>query len=119
LNYFARVGRLLENRGIKVDTHVHVIDFGYLALLLAPLQPYVAWTEQRKKQLAVLFMVGAVLLPVSVFLIHYVGLAYSPLAAIGWASIFADLGGLLVIVALTGMLVGVLRYTGRLDAQKG
>jgi hypothetical protein len=28
----------------------------------------------------------------------------------------ADLGGLLVIVALVGMLVGVVRYTGSLDA---
>jgi hypothetical protein len=29
----------------------------------------------------------------------------------------ADAGGLMVIVALTGMLVGVLRYSGRADAQ--
>ncbi len=119
MNYFATVGRLLENRGTKVDTHVHIINVGYLALLIALLQPYIALGERRKKRLAVLFMAGAVLLPVSVFLIYYVSLAYSPLAAIGWASIFADLGGLLVIVALTGMLVGVLRHTGKLDAQKG
>jgi hypothetical protein len=31
----------------------------------------------------------------------------------------ADLGGLLVIVALIGMLVGVLRYSGSLDAASG
>jgi hypothetical protein len=29
----------------------------------------------------------------------------------------ADLGGLLVIIALVGMLVGVVRYTGRLDGE--
>jgi hypothetical protein len=29
----------------------------------------------------------------------------------------ADVGGLMVIVSLTGMLVGVLRYTGRLDSE--
>jgi len=29
----------------------------------------------------------------------------------------ADLGGLLVIIGLLGMLVGVLRYTGKLDAE--
>jgi hypothetical protein len=28
----------------------------------------------------------------------------------------ADIGGLLVIVALVGMLVGILRYSGHLDA---
>jgi hypothetical protein len=31
----------------------------------------------------------------------------------------ADFGGLMVIIALIGMLVGVLRYTGQLDAQEG
>jgi len=38
-----------------------------------------------------------------VFLIHYVGLAHSPLKAIGWASIFADLGGLLVMLRCSGI----------------
>jgi hypothetical protein len=28
----------------------------------------------------------------------------------------ADIGGLLVIIALLGMLTGILRYTGRADA---
>ncbi len=109
LSQFAGIGNLLENRGTKVDTHVHVIDFGYLALLLALAQPYVALSERRKKRLAQVFLAGAVLLPVSVFLIHYVGLAYSPLRAIGWASIFADFGGLLVIVACAGELQGLWR----------
>src|SRR6266436_5478776 len=31
---FQDVGAFLENRGTKVDTHVHMIDFGYLALML-------------------------------------------------------------------------------------
>jgi len=106
-NHFTGIGNLLENRGTKVDTHVHVTDFGYLALLLALVQPYLALGEPRKKQLAWLFLAGAVLLPASVFLIHYVGLAYSPLQAIGWASILADFGGFLVIVACAGELVGL------------
>ena len=42
---FTNIGGLLENRGTKVDAHVHVIDFGYLALLLALIQPYVALAE--------------------------------------------------------------------------
>src|SRR3981189_3715679 len=32
---FSHLGNLLENRGTKVDSHVHMIDTGYLALLLA------------------------------------------------------------------------------------
>jgi hypothetical protein len=104
---FQDVGAFLENRGTKVDTHVHMIDFGYLALLRAILQPWIAFTEGMKRRLAWLFLAGAILLPVSVFLIHYVGLAYSPLQAIGWASMFADMGGLLVLIATVGFLLGL------------
>jgi hypothetical protein len=104
---FQNVGAFLENRGTKVDTHVHMIDFGYLALLLAILQPWVAFTESSKKKLAWVFLAGAWLLPVGVYLIHYVGLAHSPMKTIGWASIAADFGGLLVLVATFACLVGL------------
>jgi hypothetical protein len=73
------------------------------------IQPYVKLAGRTRKRLAQLFIIGAVMLPVSVFLIRYVGLAHSPLAAIGWASIFADLGGLLVIIACAGELLGLWR----------
>ena len=104
---FQHVGAFLENRGTKVDTHVHMIAFGYLALMLALLEPWVGLSENAKRRLAWLFVFGGVLLPVGVFLIHYVGLAYTPLKSIGWASIFADLGGLMVLIATTGYLVGI------------
>ena len=108
---FQFVGNFLENRGTKVDTHVHMIAFGYLALLLAILQPWVGFSDSAKKKLAWIFLFGAWLLPLSVFLIHYVGLAYSPLEAIGWASIFADFGGVLVIVATLAYLLGIAKRT--------
>jgi hypothetical protein len=107
---FREIGSLLENRGTKVDAHAHMIAFGYLALLMALAQPYLALAAQWRKRLAVLFVVGAWLLPIGVFLIHYVGLAHSPLASIGWASIAADFGGLLVIAAVAGELVGFARW---------
>jgi len=106
---FQNVGSFLENRGTKVDTHVHIIAFGYVALMLALLVPWMTLSANTKKGLAWLLLCGAGLLPLCVFLIHYVGLAYSPLQAIGWASIFADLGGLLVIVALVGFLYGLVK----------
>jgi len=108
--HFVRIGHLLENRGTKVDTHVHIIKFGYLSLILALIQPYFALAERTRKRWSQLFLAGAVLLPVSVFCIHYVGLEYSPFQLIGWASITADLGGLLVIVACLGFLSGLWRY---------
>jgi hypothetical protein len=99
---FASIGSLLEDRGTKVDAHVHLTDAGYLALLLALVQPYVALPSQRKRRLAQIFVAGGAMLPLGIFLIHYVGLAYSPFAVIGWASILADSAGALLIVALLG-----------------
>ena len=104
------VGAFLENRGTKVDTHVHLIGFGYLALLLAVIQPWIALTERTRQRLAWMFIVGAGLLPVGVFLIHYVGLIYSPFSAIGWASVFADFGGLLVLLASLVFLAGLWKH---------
>jgi hypothetical protein len=112
---FASIGEALENRGTKVDAHLHLIDFGYLALLLAIVMPYVALSESAKKRLALLLITGAVVLPVAVFAIHYVGLAFSPLASIGWASIIADAAGLLVILACAGFLFGLWNY-GRVSS---
>jgi hypothetical protein len=108
--HFKNTGEFLENRGTKVDTHVHLIAFGYLALMLALVQPWVSLSETVRRRLAWLLVCGAVLLPMGVFLIHYVGLSYSPLQAIGWASIFADLGGLMVLAATVGYLAGIVRH---------
>src|SRR5207245_1880173 len=107
---FTRIGGLLEDRGTKIDTHVHMTDAGYLALLLALVQPYVALPSRRKQRLAQTFLTGSVMLPVGIFLIHYVGLAYSPFAAIGWASILADTGGAVLIFALIGEIWGIWKY---------
>ena len=112
LENFGAIGGRLENRGTKVDAHAHIIAFGYLALLLALAQPYFALSEAARRRLAQIFLAGAVLLPVSVFLIHHVGLEYSPLESIGWASITADFGGFLVIVACAGFGVGLVRHLG-------
>ena len=117
---FAAIGDALENRGTKVDAHLHMVDFGYLALLLAIVMPYVALSEPAKKRLAALLVTGAMALPLAVFAIHYVGLAYSPLASIGWASIIADTGGLLVILSCAGFLIGLCRqWRGSLAAVAG
>jgi hypothetical protein len=109
---FVRLGSTLEDRGTKVDAHVHMIDAGYLALLLALMQPYVALSRPAKKLMASLFIVGGVLLPIGIFLIHYVGLSYSPFRAIGWASVLADSAGTLLIVILIAHAWGFWKYLG-------
>lgn len=107
---FAKIGNLMEDRGTKVDAHVHMTGAGFLAILLALMQPYVALSMATKKFLAKTFLTGGVLLPVGIFLIHYVGLAYSPFAVIGWASILADSSGALLILVLVGEAWGLWSY---------
>jgi hypothetical protein len=107
---FARIGDLLEDHGTKLDAHAHIIAAGYLALLLALLQPYVALNSRSRKLLAQLFVGGGLLLPLGIFLIHYVGLAYSPFPVIGWASVLADSAGALLIAALIAEAWGLWRY---------
>ena len=107
---FTHLGDLLEDRGTKVDAHVHMIDAGYLALLLALVQPYVALSQSAKKTMALLFIAGGVLLPVGIFLIHYVGLSYSPFPVIGWASVLADSAGAMLIAVLVGQAWGFWKY---------
>ena len=107
---FGRIGSLMEDRGTKVDAHVHMTAAGYLALLLALVQPYIVLSAARKKFLAKLFLLGGVLLPIGIFLIHYVGLVYSPFAVIGWASVLADSAGALLIVVLIAEAWGLWSY---------
>ncbi len=95
---FSHVGNVLEDRGTKVDAHVHMIGAGYLALLLALVQPYIALSGQTKKSLAILFLTGGAFLPLGIFLIHYIGLTASPFSAIGWASVLADSAGAVLIL---------------------
>lgn len=104
---FNAIGKMLEDRGTKVDAHAHIIYFGYIAFVLALIQPWVGFSAERKRRLAVVFLNGATLLPVGVFLIYYVGLAHSPWRFIGWASVAADLAGAVVIVVCTAELYGV------------
>lgn len=107
---FSHLGDALEDNGTKVDAHVHLIGAGYVALLLGLVQPYIAFSRQMKKKLAILFVAGGVLLPTGIFLIHYVGLAGSPFAVIGWASVLADSAGGLLILVLAAQTWGFFQY---------
>jgi hypothetical protein len=79
-----------------------------LAMLLSFVQPYIFLSERWKRRWVLVLLAGSLILPVFVLLEMKFGLV---------AGGIADAGGLMVIVALTGMLVGVLRYSGRADAQ--
>jgi hypothetical protein len=108
---FQHIGGLLEDRGTKIDAHVHMSGAGYVALLLALLQPYVALPQSRKRLLAWLLVAGGLLLPTGIFLIHYVGLTYSPSTVIGWASVLADSAGAALIVVLSVQAWGLWKHS--------
>jgi hypothetical protein len=76
-------------------------------MLLGFFQPYVQVREPWKRRWTGLLLLGSLLLPVAVQL----ELKYGILAG-G----VADLGGMLVIAALLAMWIGILRYTGSIDA---
>ena len=63
-----------------------------------------------KRRWVLLLLAGSVTLPVFVLLELRLGLI---------AGGIADIGGLMVFVALMGMLVGVVRYSGGLDVRAG
>lgn len=110
LAHFMSIGGFLENRGTKIDAHSHIIHLGYIALLLAMLQPWVAFSAKAKLRAAWFFVINAWLLPPAIFAIHYVGMAYSPMQDIGWASIIADAVGALLSLAVAIQLWGLWRH---------
>jgi hypothetical protein len=103
-------GALQAEKAVNIAAHSHLIEFGLLAILLSFVQPYVFLDAEWKRRWASLLLAGSIILPVFVLLELRIGVL---------AGGIADLGGLMVIVALVGMLVGVLRYSGKLDAERG
>jgi hypothetical protein len=101
---------LAAAKAVSIAAHSHIIEFGLLAVLLSFVQPYVFLSEKWKRRWVVVLLAGSIVLPVFVLLELKLGLV---------AGGIADVGGLLVVIALVGMLAGVVRYTGSLDARPG
>ena len=95
---FERVEEMLHRRGRIVNTHSHIIAFGFLALTLAVLQSVLAMDEGRKRRLAILVITGSILQPLFVFVRGYAG---------EWAVWVSDLGSFLVIGAVLAYLAGL------------
>ena len=100
-------GNLAGAHAVNIAAHSHIIEFGLLAFLLSFVQPFVFLSDKWKRRWVKLLLGGSVVLPVFVLLELNLGLV---------AGGIADLGGLAVIIGLVGMMVGIFRYTGSLDA---
>jgi hypothetical protein len=101
---------LQGEKAVNIAAHSHIIEFGLLAILLSFIQPYVSLGDEWKRRWVNVLLVGSLILPVFVLLEIKYGLV---------AGGIADIGGLMVIVALVGMLVGIVRYSGHLDGETG
>jgi len=97
--HFAVIGDLTEKRGRTMNAHSHLGAFGLLALVLAFIQPALPLTDRRKRQFAVMFLLGAVLQSGGIYVSYYVG---------RWAVYLADVGAVLFIVAVAGNLLALL-----------
>lgn len=99
---------VLSKTAITVAAHSHAIEFGMLAILVAFIQNFVFLAEKWKLRWCRVFMIGGFLLPFFVFNATIYGLVSAG---------FADLSGFLVVVALSAMAFGVIRYTGARDSR--
>jgi hypothetical protein len=106
-NALAEYGQLGGEKAVNIAAHAHAIEFGLLAMLLAFFQQYVGLRESWKRNWSWILLFGSLVLPVFVLLELKMGLL---------AGGIADVGGLLVILALLAMWIGMLRYTGEIDA---
>jgi hypothetical protein len=93
-------GLIQAEKAVNIAAHSHIIEFGLLAIMLAFIQEHVFLAESWKRRWAALLLTGSTVLPVFVLLELRFGLV---------AGGIADVGGLLVIIALIGTLLGVLR----------
>jgi hypothetical protein len=100
-------GQLQGAKAVNIAAHAHSVEFGLLAIMLAFFQPYVRLRASWKSRWAGVLLIGSLLLPVCVLLEMKYGLVAGGLA---------DFAGLLIIFALLAMWIGILRYTGELDA---
>jgi len=109
-NQVTNLGNLAGEKAVNIAAHSHIIEFGLLAILLSFIQPYVSLSDNWRRRWVKVLLMGSIILPLFVLLELKFGLV---------AGGIADFGGLMVIIALIGMLVGVLRYSGTLDAPSG
>jgi hypothetical protein len=99
---YSRIEDLLERRGRIMDTHSHMIAYGFLALALALLQPLNKYSERICRFLASCIVSGGLVQSVSVFVS-----CWATHQARDWALISSAAGGALVLLGVLGNLAGL------------
>jgi len=99
---YNRIEDLLERRGRIMDTHSHMIAYGFVALALALLQPMSKYSEPIRRALALCIVLGGLIQSVSVFASYWV-----IQQAREWAWIASAGGGALVLLGVLGSYTGL------------
>src|SRR6266852_3574439 len=99
---YSRIEDLLERRGRIMDTHSHMIAYGFLALALALLQPLNKYSERIRRALALCIVLGGLIQSLSVFASYWV----IPQARY-WAWISSAAGGVLILAGVLGNYTGI------------
>jgi hypothetical protein len=107
---YSRIEELLERRGRIMDTHSHMIAYGFLALALALLQPLIKYSERIRRALAMCIVVGGLTQSVFVF-----ASCWATHLARDWALLFSAAGGALVLLGVLGNLAGLHGTLARSD----
>ena len=95
-----RIEDVLERRGRIVNTHSHLIAFGFLALSLAILQPMIGFSASRKRLFALCLVAGGLMQALFVFVLYYARM---------WSAAVSDAGGFLVLAGVAGNLAGLVK----------
>ena len=102
-----RFKALQSQIAITAAAHSHAIEFGFLLMLLAFLEPFVMLSQRWRDRATIAVITGAWLLPLCVFLATIHGLV---------AAAAADIAGGITLAGLLAMFTGLLRSTGAADA---
>jgi hypothetical protein len=92
--------QLQSRNALLAAAHSHAVEFGMLAVLLACLQPRVRMNEIWRRRWSLVYALGAIALPVCVYLAPTYGMR---------AAFLADASGGAVMAALIAMTVGLSR----------
>src|SRR5258708_22348891 len=99
---YSRIEALLERRGRIMDSHSHMIAFGFLALALALLQTLNKYSERIRCALALCIVVGGLAQSVFVFVSYW-----ATQRARDWALLSSAAGGALVLFGVLATLAGL------------
>lgn len=105
---FATIENLATKRGRIMNTHSHLSGYGLLAVVLSFLLPQVGFSRGVSNWLAGLFILGAGIHCLAVYLSYYFGL---------WLAYAGDMGAMMVLISITAILMGFLKHqSGALES---